>query len=330
MTERRYLPEGSWIGSTENTAYTASAEGLEKAMVQGRILEGIAMMCDCTDMRLRVDLGGAVGFIEREEAAYCHDGSAVKDIAIITRVGKPVCFKVLSVERGGSRPVVRLSRRAAQEECMNAFILQRTPGDILPARVTHLEPFGAFVDIGCGIVSLLSVDCISVSRISHPSDRLSAGESIMAVVKSVDRDSGRVYVTHRELLGTWEENAALFAPTQTVSGIVRSIESYGIFVELTPNLAGLAEVRDGIAVGDRCAVYIKSMIPERMKIKLVIIDAHGEVCDKRMRYFVDTAAVRHMSAWRYSPLGCRKVIETVFEECVYSMPQMCAGNAGKP
>ena len=329
MTERRYLPEGSLIGTAENAAFTASADGLERAMAQGRILEGIALMCDCTSMHLKVELGGALGIIEREEAAYYHDGSSVKDIAIITRVGKPVCFKVIGIERGGARPLVRLSRRAAQEECMRMSILQRAPGDIIPAKVTHLEPFGAFVDIGCGIVSLLSVDCISVSRISHPSDRLSPGDSIMAVVKSVDAESGRVYMTHRELLGTWEENAALFAPTQTVSGVVRSIESYGIFVELTPNLAGLAELRDGVAVGDRCAVYIKSIIPERMKIKLVIIDSHAEACGMRMRYFVDTAAVRHIPSWRYSPEGCRKVIETVFDESVYSMPLAGAGNAGK-
>ena len=314
MTERRYLPEGARIGTAENAMYTASADGLERAMAQGRILEGIAMMCDCSAMYLTVELGGAVGIIEREEAVYNHDGSEVKDIAIITRVGKPVCFKVIGIDRHGARPTVRLSRRAAQAECMREHILNCTPGDILPAKVTHLEPFGAFVDIGCGIVSLLTVDCISVSRISHPSDRLAAGDSIMAVVKSIDRDSGRVYMTHRELLGTWEENAALFAPTQTVSGVVRSIESYGIFVELAPNLAGLAELRDGVAAGDRCAVYIKSIIPERMKIKLVIIDSHAQASGMRMRYFVDTATVHHMSAWRYSPKGCRKVIETVFGE----------------
>ena len=42
------------------------------------------------------------------------------------------------------------------------------------------------------------------------------------------------------MLGTWAENAALFSPGQTVTGVVRSVEDYGIFVELTPNLAGLA------------------------------------------------------------------------------------------
>lgn len=313
MAERRYAPEGALIGSAENTAYTSTLHGLERAMAQGRILEGMALMCDCTNMSLRVDLGGIVGIIEREETVYNHDGSPVKDIAIITRVGKPVCFKVIGIRREGAGVTVRLSRRAAQAECMREFVLRRRPGDIVRAKVTHLEPFGAFVDIGCGIVSLLTVDCISVSRISHPSDRLSPGEQIMAVVRSIDPENGRVYMTHRELLGTWLENAAAFAPTQTVFGIVRSVESYGIFVELAPNLAGLAERRDGVAVGDRCAVYIKSIVPERMKIKLVIVDAHAEYTPKKMRYFIDTAEVRHLSYWRYSPPECPKRIETDFD-----------------
>lgn len=313
MTERRYAPEGSLVGTPENTAYISSLHGLERAMAQGKILEGIVRMCDCTDMSLRVDLGDITGIIAREDAVYNHDGSEVKDIAIITRVGKPVCFKVIGTEGSGDGVTVRLSRRAAQKECMEQSILRHRPGDILPAKVTHLEPFGAFVDIGCGIVSLLTVDCISVSRISHPADRLSPGEEIMAIIRSIDRESGRVYMTHRELLGTWMENAAAFAPTQTVSGIVRSIEPYGIFVELAPNLAGLAELREGVSVGDRCAVYIKSIVPERMKIKLVIIDSHGSQMPRRMRYFVDTDAVSHLSYWRYSPPECPKCIDTNFE-----------------
>ena len=313
MTEQRYCPEGMRIGTQENAVYTASLQGLQRAMAQGRILEAIARMCDCGRMTLQVDLGECTGIIEREEAAYNHDGSETKDIAIITRVGKPVCFKILRIEEGQGRPVAYLSRRAAQEECLREWVLHRRAGDILPARITHLEPFGAFVDIGCGIVSLLTVDCISVSRISHPSERLTPGEAILSIVKSIDYESGRVYMTHRELLGTWEENASRFAPTQTVSGIVRSIEPYGILVELSPNLAGLAELREGVKVGDRCAVYIKSILPERMKIKLVIVDTHAESHPTGMTYFVDTDSVRHMDYWRYSPEGCRKLVETRFE-----------------
>jgi small subunit ribosomal protein S1 len=268
-------------------------------------------LCDHA-MDLHVDVGGFEGIIPYREAVFNPDGQPVKDIAVLSRVGKPVCFKVLRLEEKGGRPVAYLSRRAAQEECMREWVMKLTPGDILPAKITHLEPFGAFVDMGCGIVSLLTVDCISVSRISHPSERFTPGESIMAIVKSVDPDSGRVYMTHRELLGTWEENVSRFAPTQTVSGIVRSIEPYGIFVELSPNLAGLAELREDVRVGDRCAVYIKSILPDRMKIKLAILDTLPEREPQLLTpgdYFTWSGKLHR---WQYSPEGCQKQIYTDF------------------
>lgn len=309
--QNTYLPEGSLIDTGANTMYTSSLKGLERAMRRGIILEATATVCNCTDMSLRVDLGFADGIIPKEEAMYCPDGG--KDIAVITRVGKPVCFKVMHIDNSGSRPKVILSRRAAQRECMERSVSMLSPGDIIPCTVTHLDPFGAFVDIGCGIVSLICVDCISVSRIFHPMDRLRTGQRIYAAVKSIDADSGRIYMTLRELLGTWEENAAAFSPCSTVAGVVRSVESYGVFVELAPNLAGLAELGDGVSPGDACSVYIKSIIPDRMKIKLVLIDSHSAPTSPGIKYFIDPTKTRHLSHWRYSPPGCKKVIETVFD-----------------
>ena len=132
------------------------------------------------------------------------------------------------------------------------------------------------------------------------------------MVKSID-DRGRIYVSMRELLGTWEENAAQFTEGETVRGIVRSIESYGIFVELKPNLAGLAEFKENIAVGDCAAVYIKSIIPDKMKVKLIIIDAHEESsAPAPFEYFKDPTAISHIDSWIYSPPSCKRKIETVF------------------
>ena len=124
---------------------------------------------------------------------------------------------------------------------MAEYIAGLTCGDVIPVRITHLEPFGAFADIGCGIVSLLPIDAISVSRIDHPKERFTVGMDIRAVVRM--KDENRITLSHRELLGTWTENAERFRVGETVAGIVRSVESYGIFVELTPNLAGLAAER---------------------------------------------------------------------------------------
>ncbi|MBQ4557309.1 MAG: 30S ribosomal protein S1 [Clostridia bacterium] len=307
----KYVPEGLLYGSMQNREYISSVAGLERAMREGRILEASAAMCD-SDMNLYVDLGNVRGIMPREEVAMTRDGEETKSIAIITRVGKPVCFKVTAISEEKGMTVAYLSRRAAQAECKREYISELICGDIVRAKVTHMESFGAFVDIGCGIVSLLTIDCISVSRISHPADRFEVGEYIPVVIKSIDEDNDRVFVTHRELLGTWEENAAEFEAAQAVSGIVRSIEDYGVFVELAPNLAGLAECKSGVKVGDVASVYIKSILPERMKIKLVIIDSSAGELMKRKRYFIDTERVKHIDRWRYSPDCCGKVVETVF------------------
>ncbi len=315
-----YKPEGMLLGTTRNRELLALGKGgLEKAMLQGIIMESTVLLCD-GNMDLHIDLRGAVGIIPREEVCLCREGESAKDIAIITRVGKPVCFKVMSIEEAGGKTIAYLSRRAAQLECQNNFISDLIPGDIIPAKVTHLENFGAFVDIGCGIVSLLSVDCISVSRFSHPKDRLYCGMEIYTVIKFIDHERDRIFVSMRELLGTWQENADMFQAGQTVAGIIRSVENYGVFIELTPNLAGLAELRDDIPLlregdisGRLAAVYIKSIIPERMKIKLVLVDSYrGDIGAPSINYFIDCNKVQHMDSWRYSPLQCTKVIETIF------------------
>ncbi len=314
MTEA-YYTEGTLLYTDKNREYTESLEGLRRAMNSGAILEGIAVRCSDSH-RLSVEIGEFVGEMDKEEVQLT-TGEAVKDIAVITRVGKPICFKIIRIENEKSdNPKIILSRRLAQLQCAEEFLSRLRAGDVIPAKVTHLEHFGAFIDVGCGIVSLLSIDCMSVSRISHPSDRLSVGSEIKVVVRDVEYNDnglpGRIFVSRRELLGTWEENAALFSVGQTVTGIVRSVEPYGIFVELTPNLAGLAEYRPDITVGQAAAVYIKNIIPERMKIKLVIIDSHRSVAPSCKNQILTPKELTHISSWRYSPAVCEKVIETVF------------------
>ena len=308
----KYKPEGLLIRNLKNYEYTSSLEGLYKALEEGVILEAPAVLCD-HNLNLHVELCGKEGIIPKNEVCLTKDGEELKDIAILTRVGKTVCFKVVGFEKndkGQLCPI--LSRKAAQEECLENYIKNLIPGDIIPARVTHIENFGAFVDIGCGIISLLSIDSISVSRISHPEQRVGLSETVYTVVKSID-ERGRVYVSMRELLGNWEENTERFSEGQTVRGIIRSVESYGVFVELTPNLAGLAEYRSDAIVGRCAAVYIKSLIPEKMKIKLIIIDTGEEPKTKMpIEYFVDLNKVTHIDSWVYSPKKSKKKIESIF------------------
>ena len=303
-------PEGWLLESPENREALRTPGGLIRAREEGRTLEARALICD-SGRNLIDGLACMRGRIPREEGALGIEDGSTRDIAVISRVNKAVCFKVVDVRRQpDGKNLAILSRRAAQEEAMRLYISALRPGDVIDARVTHLEPFGCFVDIGCGIPSLIPIDLISVSRISHPRDRFRVGQDIKVAVKSIE-PGHRICLTHKELLGTWEENASRFTPGETVAGVVRSVENYGIFVELTPNLAGLAEPKEGVRPGQSASVYIKNLIPEKMKVKLIIVDSFdAEYKPEDPCYYISSG---HLSRWFYSPPDCDKVIETVFE-----------------
>ncbi len=306
---KKYYPEGIIFESRSNKKAMESIGNLRECFFAEKILEGKVTMCD-REHNLYVDLGVIQGVIPREECAIGISDGSVRDIAIISRVNKPVCFKIIDFmdDEQGVRTAI-LSRRKVQEECTENYINNLVPGDIIDARITHNETFGSFCDIGCGIPALLPIDSISVSRIPHPSVRFSVNTLIKAVVKNID-NQGRVTLSLKELLGTWEENVENFKAGQTVGGIVRSIEKYGVFIELSPNLAGLAEYTSDVQEGDCASVYIKSINPEKMKIKLAIVDSFpndNEVSP--VHYFIEGS---HIDNWKYSPKIASKIIESKF------------------
>lgn len=305
---RYYLPEGELLSTLKNRKSLFSESSIEEAGKREEILEAKAVSCDA-EHNLIVNLGCMKGIIPRIEGAVGIAEGYTRDIALISRVGKAVSFTVEGFTYDDSgRRVALLSRRKAQQLCRDEYIQSLTPGDIVSARVTHIESFGAFCDIGCGCVALMPIDTISVSRISNPGDRFSCGDSIKAVIKSII--DGKITLSMKELLGTWEENAAMFSQGETVSGIIRSVESYGVFVELAPNLAGLAESRPGVSVGQSTGVYIKSILPDKMKVKLIIIDSFNTDSPRTpIQYYIKEG---HIDRWRYSPESCIRTVETVF------------------
>lgn len=306
---KMFLPEGKLFNTKDNLSLVSSEAGMRYAMNEGKILEWRVSICDANH-NLIVELPKGRGIIPKDEGALGIKEGLTRDIALISRVSKPVCFTVegISTDEEG-KPLYNLSRRRAQEICKEQYIKTLKAGDVIDVKITHNEPFGAFCDVGCGICSLIPIDCISVSRISHPKDRFYVGEDIKAVVKAVD--DGRIYLSHKELLGTWEENANLISQGETLSGVIRAVEDYGCFVEIFPNLAGLAEVKEGVKVGQRCSVYVKNIIPEKMKVKLIIVEAFdGEFSSPTKKYFVTE---NHINEWEYSPPTSPKYIGTIFE-----------------
>lgn len=280
------------------------------AAIQSReILQSTALAFD-THRQLRFELGGTKAIMPFEQCAEGAESGTVRDIAVLTRVGRPTCFVIEALNTGEDGQLVyRLSRSEAQRLCKTNYLDRLIPGDILPCMVTHIEPFGAFCDVGCGISALLPIDCMSVSRISSPADRVCVGQQILCAVKSRDVQ-GRLVLTIRELLGTWAENAAAFTVGETVVGIVRSVEEYGTFIEIAPNLAGLAESCPGLRPGQAVSVYIKNILPDKMKIKLVIVNRNLSQNHRfDLKYYIKEG---HLDTWFYSTPTCPKRIATDF------------------
>ena len=139
--------------------------------------------------------------------------------------------------------------------------------------VKNIKPYGAFIEIAGGVVGLAHIEDLSIARIKTPSERLKIGQKVEVVVKSIDRRTGKVILSYKETLGSWEENAKMFTTGMEAKGIVTQTEKNknAIFIELTPNLVGMAEYEEGLQYGQTVDVYIKKIDNERKKVKLLII-----------------------------------------------------------
>lgn len=303
-----YKPEGMhW----EVKEY--SIDRLRQALDKGEILEAKVIKTD-ERLNMYIDLGnGLLGKILYTDIEYSPSNKKTKSVAIMSKVGKTARFKVTDItELDDGTFSINCSRAEAQKECYENFINKLTPGDIIKAHVTHIEDYGVFCDIGNGIIALLPIENISIIRITNPKRVLRTWKDLYAVVKSID-EQGRITLTHKELLGTWESEVSQFKVGETVPGIVKTIESYGIFVQLSQNLSGLAEVNKNVHIEDNVNVYIKDINQETMKIKLAIVSSETPDPDfinkVKFNYKIKHGRIEH---WQYSPKGCSKQVGTRF------------------
>ena len=265
------LPEGL---HPQPEGYTR--EELLLAMQQRRVLQARAVLCD-ERHALHVPLGCCEGVIERAEGARGIAGGQTRDLAILSCVGRPVCFHVLGFFPDGR---ARLSRRSVQEQALDLLLRQR-PGDILPAVVTGLAEFGAFCDIGCGALGLLGTRRICMSRPAHAADCLRVGQRIFTAVRTLDPVQRRV---------------------------VRTVTDYGAFIALTPNLCGLAETDGRLRPGQAVCVFIRAILPETLRIKLTVLHPLEALPPQALVY---TRTEGHLDLWRYGTPDRAKAV-TIF------------------
>ena len=267
MEYQRFLPEG-WNINNQNI----TEESLLNAITTGEILQGKVNKCD-SNYNLYVDLGNNItGIIPREEveAVNVEETGFPKPNICMSKVNKYVQFKVKDKD---SKNNYILSRKEVGKDALNWISNDLKEGMVVNGIVKSMQPYGVFVEIGGGIVGLLHIEDISIARIKTPAERLKIGQKINVMIKCIDRRLERVILTYKELLGTWEDNVKDFQEGETVTGIARETEKSknGIFIELKPNLVGMAEYKEGIEYGQNVYVYIKKIVPDRKKIKLLIV-----------------------------------------------------------
>ena len=146
-------------------------------------------------------------------------------------------------------------------------------GQIVDGVVTGIKPYGAFIEIENGPVALAYIEDLSVVRIKSPEERVQVGQKIQCMVKAIDSETGKINLSYKDCLGTWEENISNFEEGMTVKGIVRDADKNknGVFIELTPNLVGMTEYTEELVYGQTVDVCIRKIVPEKKKVKLTIM-----------------------------------------------------------
>ena len=263
MEKPKFIPEG-W----EEELPVMTKEKLKKAMLESSIIQGKVNMCD-SNYNLYVDLGNNLtGVIPRNEIDIIN--KLPNSRVSTNKVNKIVQFKVKEISKNDT---IILSRRAVEKDAINWIKNDLKEGTQVLGIVRGIKPYGAFVEIGGGIVGLLHIEDISVARIKSPFERLKIGQKIKVVIKYIDKKNSRVILSYKEMFGTWEENVNNISEGMILKGTAREVEKFnnGIFIELKPNLIGLAEYKPNIEYGQNVQVYVRKIIPEKKKIKLKII-----------------------------------------------------------
>ena len=230
-----------------------------------------------TDIDESLNMLGIIGkdikaIIPREESSsIVGDDGLVEEKHINNKKGKilHVCIKDIINNNDNIELVV--SKKILELKVRKWMYMHLKPGMKLKGVVVSTSDYAAFVDVGGGVTGILKLENISDILLQKASDALKIGQRIEVVVKKYDRDTGRIELSYKEILGTFEENISKFKEGDIVDGIVRNRIKSGIFVEIAPNVVGLAEHINGIEYGQKVLVSIKRIIPEKKKVKLVII-----------------------------------------------------------
>lgn len=210
--------------------------------------------------------------IPRDEASsVVGEDGLVEERHIVNKKGKVIHTCIKEIIENDGKPELILSKKILEIKVRKWMYMHLKAGMKLRGVVIATTDYGAFVDVGGGVTGILKVQDISDTMIQHASDVLRIGQRISVIVKKYDRDTGRIELSYKEILGTFEQNVKSLKEGDIVEGIVRNRMKTGVFVEVKPNVVGIAEHVSGIEYGQKVLVSIKRINLEKKKLKLIII-----------------------------------------------------------
>lgn len=307
----RFLPE---FYEEKRKEYELSRKEIENLIRRRAVIEARVMDID-ENYRLHFSLGENIdAYMELRDLEYKLNGEEVSPKSAMIKSGKHIKFVIDTVYEKDGVLMVKCSRRKLQDECYHRFIKKLAPGDVIPARVINITSYGVFCDIGCGLSALLPVEYISVVNTFDIEKNLAVLKTLRVAVRRVLED-GRLVLSHRELLGTWEQEANKFTEGQELYGVVINNESYGSFIRLSQNLSGLANAMEhSLSVGDVAKVKITTINPDSMKVKLHILETKAsDVRIDQSKFEYKVPVYSHMDVWEYSTEKAKKRVRTIFD-----------------
>lgn len=252
---------------------TVERDELLASLAEGQEVKGIVK--NLTDYGAFVDLGGIDGLLHITDMAW----KRVKHPSEIVNVGDEIPVKILKFDRERTR--VSLGMKQLGEDPWVAIANRFPEGSKLTGRVTNLTDYGCFVEIQEGVEGLVHVSEMDwTNKNIHPSKVVNLGDSVEVKVLEIDEERRRISLGLKQCIpNPWEEFAKNFNKGDKVSGNIKSITDFGIFIGLEGGIDGLVHLSDiswkggeeavrEFKKGDEIAAVVLQVDPERERISL--------------------------------------------------------------
>ena len=253
---------------------SAEREALLETLQEGQVVKGIVK--NLTDYGAFVDLGGVDGLLHITDMAW----KRIKHPSEIVNVGDEIDVKVLKFDRERNR--VSLGLKQLGEDPWVAITGRYPEGTRVTAKVTNLTDYGCFAELEEGVEGLVHVSEMDwTNKNIHPSKVVQVGDDVEVMVLDIDEDRRRISLGIKQCkMNPWEEFSSKFNKGDKISGSIKSITDFGIFIGLDGGIDGLVHLSDiswneageeavrRFKKGDEIETVILSVDPERERISL--------------------------------------------------------------